>query len=924
MNPFRPLRVRQLLAAGTLLVAVGATGMIPCRLVASRALADEPPKSDQAENDAQPAPVEKTASSPRPGAKAISFERESAPLTTGPMEVWALAFSAHDEFLAASGGGLWDNQDPGLVRVWDFGKSREVASYSTPRGAHSVALSPDGRRVVWGSWSGDMWLREVGGPELLHEKFQAPLRVAFSPDGKLLVGATERSQLRTWDALTGKLLEKENDATGKPIENPNGAFRGGTFPFFWVGFSPDGKYLVASGGKETEAAGPKVAVWDVATRKELYKLSDDPQRVYWAAVSPDSRTLATSGGNSIVLWDLATGVRRAQTEALSSPIYRVEFSPDGSLMASAGALENDGAAVTLWNPSTGKVVGTLTGHRLDVRALAFTHDSKTLATGSADRSVRLWNVATRKQSGVLQESKTPPEVYGAAPAILAVAWSPDGNNVATASDDGEVSIYSLSPPGPLRSWSAHADAAAALAWSPDGKMLVTGGYDKLVKIWNPATGELVRSLGGHTSWVLALAFSFDGQTLASGSYDRSIRLWNVADGQQRRTLAGHTATVRSLAFSHNDKLLASGSSDNTVRLWDPASGQQQASLAGHQRAVRSVAFSADDRLLASGGEDQAIKLWNVDSHELGGTLTGHTDMVSAVAFAQETLVSTSWDRSVRVWDVAALESRDKLAAGPTAVVALAVAPDGSRLLTAGADQSLSLWKSRVIEEPPAVALDPKGAAAGIRDDFSGKYSLNWKIIREDKSHLSLTDNPGRLTIKTQRGAIHANSGNDNVNEAAKNIFLIRNPLAEAGDFSITLAVTKFEPTTFFQQVALLCYDDDDNYLKWSYEYSWAKPVTNFVLVRETEMQPEHDLVVELPTYERFWMRVTKRGERYECAYSTDGKDFHVAGSRPWGKRPPKYLGFMAKNGGNPAADEIDVCIDSFEFSPPPRADDKRP
>jgi hypothetical protein len=96
------------------------------------------------------------------------------------------------------------------------------------------------------------------------------------------------------------------------------------------------------------------------------------------------------------------------------------------------------------------------------------------------------------------------------------------------------------------------------------------------------------------------------------------------------------------------------------------------------------------------------------------------------------------------------------------------------------------------------------------------------------------------------------------------------------------------------------------------------------MVRETAMQPEHDLVVELPTPARFWMRITNRGGDYECAYSTDGKDFKVAGSRPWGRRPPKYLGFMAKNGGNPAAEEIDVCIDSFEFSAPPVAANKQP
>ena len=358
-------------------------------------------------------------------------------------------------------------------------------------------------------------------------------------------------------------------------------------------------------------------------------------------------------------------------------------------------------------PSTGKVVGTLTGHeqRASVR-MAFTHDGKTLATGGADRSIRLWDVATRQQISVLQGPKNAARCRRQQPAaILAVAYSPDGNSVATASEDGQVSVYGLSPPGLSRSWIAHADAAAALAFSPDGKTLVSGGYDKLIKFWNPATGELVRSLTGHTGWVVSLAFSHDGQTLASGSYDRSIRLWNVADGVERRALTGHTATVRSLAFSHDDKLLASGSADHTVRLWDAASGQEQATLAGHEAGVRSVAFSPDDRLLASGGEDQTIKVWNVDSHDLRGTLTGHTDIVSAVAFAQQTLVSTSWDHTLRTWDAEhARSNAAKLTVGPSEVVAMAVAPDGRRLLTASADQSLALWKSTAVEGQRAGSL----------------------------------------------------------------------------------------------------------------------------------------------------------------------------------------------------------------------------
>ena len=649
------------------------------------------PASSVAE-EAAPAAAEKSGGVPRPvGETTLFFDRDPIQLVTSPIEVWGLAFSANDEFLATVGGGARNMPGPGRVRIRDLAKATEVVSYPVQRGGLSVAIAPNGRRVAWTNWSGDVWLREVGGAELVHQTFERPARVAFSPDGKLLAAATEGHRLLLWDAQNGAQVA---------------SFRGGpAMPFFCVGFSPDGKYLAAGGGLPNEGGSAQVVVWDVATRREVYRLSDNPQPVQFISISPDSKTLATSGGNSILLWDLTTGTRRSQTEAIASPVQRIQFSPDGLLLASAGGDKNNGV-VTLWDLATGKVVGTLTGHPPDVHALAFTHDGKTLVTGSADQSIRLWSIAARGQIGTLQEPKTPVVSKGATAAILAVAYSPDGNSVATASENGQVSIYGLSPPGLLRSWLAHADAAAGLAYSPDGLTLVSGGYDKVVKFWNPLSGEQVRSLSGHTGWVVSLAFSQDGQTLASGSYDRTIALWNVADGVQRRVLAGHTATVRSLAFAHNDKFLASGGGDQTVRLWDVASGQEQAAFSGHEAGVRSVAISPDDRLLASGGEDQVIKVWNVDSRSLQGTLTGHSDMVSAVAFAQQTLVSTGWDHTIRTWDADALELHGNLATGQIPIVALAVAPDGRRLLTAAADQSLTMWKSTASEGQPKVSFGP--------------------------------------------------------------------------------------------------------------------------------------------------------------------------------------------------------------------------
>jgi len=230
--------------------------------------------------------------------------------------------------------------------------------------------------------------------------------------------------------------------------------------------------------------------------------------------------------------------------------------------------------------------------------------------------------------------------------------------------------------------------------------------------------------------------------------------------------------------------------------------------------------------------------------------------------------------------------------------------------------------------PVAVAAGPvekeddsaRPAPLRLRDDFSDRLALDWNIIREDATHYSLSKNPGRLTITTQRGAIHGDSDRDRQSGGirTKNMFFLKNPVEADRDFSITLAVTKFEPTTFYHQFALLCYDDDDNYLKWTYEYTWRKPGTTcFTLVREIDKEPVHDLIYDLPFPGKLWIRVTKRGPEYVCSYSTDGRTFPVVGSRPWISSAPKYLGFFAKNGGNPDAPEIDVAIDSFELASPP-------
>jgi regulation of enolase protein 1 (concanavalin A-like superfamily) len=198
------------------------------------------------------------------------------------------------------------------------------------------------------------------------------------------------------------------------------------------------------------------------------------------------------------------------------------------------------------------------------------------------------------------------------------------------------------------------------------------------------------------------------------------------------------------------------------------------------------------------------------------------------------------------------------------------------------------------------------------EGFDGKLRLNWKPVRSDETHVSLTAHRGKLTITTQRGTIHGDEKAAG-EPSAKNLFLIDNPLSKDADFVMTTCISDFTPTQAYQQAGLLCYDDDDNYAKFSYEPNGSKGGQLCILVLETEAKPQHFPAAEVSDLKRVWMRLTKHGKSYEYATSTDGKSFTVHGAQEWGDGGPKKLGLVAKNGGPDGVPEIEAQFDFFEL-----------
>ncbi|PSB09677.1 hypothetical protein C7B62_12395 [Pleurocapsa sp. CCALA 161] len=239
----------------------------------------------------------------------------------------------------------------------------------------------------------------------------------------------------------------------------------------------------------------------------------------------------------------------------------------------------------------------------------------------------------------------------------------------------------------------HYAPVLALAFSPDGQMLASAAQDQTIKLWNMVTQTEITTLNGQKLAANALVFSPDSQILATGSADM-IKLWQVATQAEIASFTAHNLGIASLSFSPDGQILASGSVDQTIKLWQVATQAEIASFTAHNLGIASLSFSPDGQILASGSVDQTIKLWQVETQTAIATLAGHTQGVGAIAFSPDgnTLASGSIDQTIRLWGVATKVEIATISTPHWQTSAIAFAPDGQTI--GGCDESgiIRLWQ----------------------------------------------------------------------------------------------------------------------------------------------------------------------------------------------------------------------------------------
>jgi len=582
-----------------------------------------------------------------------------ATYATRAIDVWpthrgvARALSVSKDGLTVATGG-----DDGTIAIRRMDSGRllsRIKSSSAP--VASVALSPDGRRVVGVRDNGTVTISAVDGRDsrpvldlgneavLAQQSPNYGVAVSFSPDGRrLAVGA-----------LDGTIHVVRADGAGITV------LRGHKDQVRDVSFNRDGTRIVSAAADNT------VRAWDVESETAVTL----HHRGAWStSFSSDDHRIATAGADGIVRLWRADGSGRPREIQIGQPLLCVRFSRDGRRLVTSA---EDGV-VRISDVRGGPALDTLKRHRGMAWRAAFVAGDQVVSTGS-DGTLRRWsplNAANLRGS------------------FTSASFSPDGGRVLTGGDDGRARVHDLST-GASVSAIGPGGRPTTARYSADGSRIVMASVDGTVRIADAGTrrsrvvvkdsaakraADLDRSgrwvvsggdsaqavvqavrgrgrpvvLKGHGDGLADVRFSRDGRHVLTASGDGTARIWNVATGRVERTLRGHGEDVHTAEYSPDGTRIVTAGADGTVRIWPAQGSGPSVILRGHEGHVNAAAFNPDGTRVVSAGVDGTVRVWDAAGGETLVVLYRHTDAARSVSFSPDgtAILSTGEDNIARV------------------------------------------------------------------------------------------------------------------------------------------------------------------------------------------------------------------------------------------------------------------------------------
>ena len=629
----------------------------------------------------------------------------------------------------------------------------------------------------------------------------------FSPDGTLVVTASQDGTARVWDVSTGQLRKELKAPTGESDEGTPSVVR-------VAEFSHGEKLLMTAGGDGI------VRVWETRTWKRVVELKVSDRQVNSATFSPDDKRIMTGSGDVARVWDTGTGQLLKEVSGFSGGITDASFSADGKLIVVATGkivrvidaatwrrvaefgepepFEEFGATFSrdsrlvvttgsntpwVWEVSTKRKIAELQGHTGPVFTAKFSPDGLFVVTVSEDATARVWETENWRNVLVLR---------GHTKMVFSAAFSPDSKSVVTASEDGTARVWDLSVEELQTTFRGHTNTLIDAEFSPDGKLAVTASEDHTARVWDVSTGKCTAALIGHTGRVSEAGFNRNGSMIVTASSDATARIWEAQTGRNVTVLRGHTGPLTGAEFSPDGKLVVTASEDKTARVWDTSTGEIVTPLK-HDDEVRSAEFSPDGKLIIT-ASDFSVWVWDAYTYKniaqltmperpqvlvdgamkiakfspegsrivagnqtgrvgvwdaKGGFLVeliGHTQYLTSISFSKDgkLIVTTSADETARVWDTSIGKSLATLQGPKGEFWNADFSPDGNFTVTANQDNSAWVWDTHSGQ----VVTQLKGGAGVVNvTKFSpdGKYILTGS--RDKRAYLykcEVCDSPQRL------------------------------------------------------------------------------------------------------------------------------------------------------------------------------------